>query len=75
MKLRPLKHGDQIEIAKRVKCKGGTLCDILRGRRRPSPGLAKRLEEVTGIARHAWLWPDEYKNPYLRDRKKKRSKV
>jgi transcriptional regulator with XRE-family HTH domain len=69
-----LKHGEQTEIAKKANCTGAAICDILKGRRKPSARLAKRLEEATGVPRHAWLWPDEYKNPYLTDQKNKKSK-
>ena len=70
-----LKHGEQIRIARKANCTAAAVCDILKGRRRPSPRLAKRLEAATGIPRHAWLWPDEFKNPYLQDQKKKESKA
>jgi len=26
---------------------------------------ARALERVTGIDRRAWLWPEEFHNPYL----------
>lgn len=42
---------------------------ILRGQRRPSPELAKRLERATGIDRRAWLWPDEFPNPMMQQSK------
>lgn len=29
---------------------------ILAGRRRPSSGLALRLEQITGIDRRVWVW-------------------
>jgi hypothetical protein len=38
---------------------------ILSRKRRPSTNLAKDLEEVTGVDRRCWLWPDEFPNPYL----------
>ena len=38
---------------------------ILNGTRTPSPKLASILEEVTGIDRRAWLWPEEFENPVL----------
>ncbi len=70
-----LKHGEQIKIARRAKCTGAAVCDILKGRRKPSPRLAKRLEEATGVPRHAWLWPEEYKNPYIQDLKTRKFKA
>ena len=69
------KRGEQARIAREAKCTAAAVCDILKGRRRPSSRLAKRLEEVTGIPRYAWLWPEEFKNPYLPGTKKKKSKV
>jgi hypothetical protein len=39
--------------------------DILKRRKRPSPEIARRLEEETGIDRSAWLWPDEIHNPLI----------
>jgi hypothetical protein len=41
---------------------------ILSRKRRPSPDLAKDLEQATGIDRRSWLWPDEFPNPYLVNR-------
>jgi transcriptional regulator with XRE-family HTH domain len=41
------------------------ICDIKKGRRRPSAANAAKLETVTGINRLAWLYPDEYVNPYI----------
>lgn len=38
---------------------------VIHGHKRPSVELAKRLEEVTGVDRRAWLWPDEFPNPYF----------
>jgi hypothetical protein len=38
---------------------------ILRRERRPSPSLARELEQVTGISRLAWLYPDEFHNPMI----------
>ncbi len=70
-----LKWGEQSKIAKEAKCQPATLCDILKGRRKPSARLAKKLEEVTGIPRHAWLWPEEYRNPYLRGLKKQKPRL
>lgn len=34
-------------------------------KRRPSPELARQLEQITGIDRRAWLWPDEFPNSLL----------
>jgi hypothetical protein len=39
---------------------------ILCRKRRPSADLAIILEQITGIDRRAWLWPDEFPNPMLR---------
>jgi hypothetical protein len=38
---------------------------IFSQQRRPSPDVARALERATGIDRRAWLWPDEFPNPYI----------
>jgi len=48
-----------------------TIAKILRGDRRPSPELAKKLEQVTGVSRLAWLYPDEFYNPYIKPKSNK----
>lgn len=35
------------------------------GERKPTKRVAEALERVTGIDRRAWLWPEEFHNPYL----------
>lgn len=39
---------------------------ILCRKRRPSADLAIILEQITGIDRRAWLWPDEFPNPMIK---------
>jgi len=51
-----LKHEEQIRIARKARCTAAAVGDILKGRRRPSPRLAKKLEEATEVSRHAWLF-------------------
>lgn len=53
------------ELARRTNKTRKYFDYILCGKRRPSPGLAKELETITGIDRRAWLWPDEFPNPLL----------
>lgn len=53
------------KIAARAGCTYQMFWYITKGLKRPSPQLAKRLEEATGISREAWLWPREYKNPMV----------
>lgn len=50
----------QKEYAKIVGCSHITLNAILRGRRRPSPQLARKIEEVMGVPKHT-LRPDIFK--------------
>ncbi len=38
---------------------------LLTKKRRASPELARLLEEITGIDRRAWIWPEEFPNPFL----------
>ncbi len=33
---------------------------IVGGSRRPSPAVAKKLADATGLPREAWLYPDEH---------------
>ncbi len=46
----------QREIARLAKIGPDFLSHIIRGRRRCPPGVALRLEEVTGISRVTWVW-------------------
>jgi len=39
---------------------------LRKGKKVPSAEAAKKLEDVTGIPRLAWLYPHEFKNPLLR---------
>jgi len=57
----------QSEIAIKVNVTRQTIHNIFKGRRRPSPELAKKLEQVTGVPRLCWLYPDEFPNPYIKD--------
>lgn len=46
-----------------AKASGLSLAHISRivsGSRRPSPQVAKRLSDVTGLPREAWLYPQEH---------------
>ena len=49
-------------IAKKVKISERYLHYLLKGERTPSPLIAIRLEEVTGINRRSWTWPEKYGN-------------
>ncbi len=46
----------QREIAQSALIKPDFFSHIIRGRRRCPPGVALRLEEVTGINRDTWVW-------------------
>lgn len=52
------------ELSERAGVHIDTLFKIKRNVTRPSPKLAKRLEEITGINRDKWLYPDEFGNPW-----------
>jgi len=51
-----------------------TIAKILRGDRHPSPELAKKLEQATGVHRLCWLYPDEYPNPYIKPNNRNKTK-
>ena len=38
---------------------------ITQGRHTPHPKKAKVLEAATGVPRLAWLYPEEFSNPYV----------
>jgi plasmid maintenance system antidote protein VapI len=57
------------EIAKRLDKHPTTVSRWFSGSRSISASTAVLLEKATGIDRRAWLWPDEFENPMLKDRK------
>ena len=61
----------QSDIAKAINISRQAIHNIIKGRRRPSPELAKKLEQVTGVSRLAWLYPDEFYNPYIKPKSNK----
>ncbi len=64
-----MKYGEQKKIAQSVGVTSSQIGYVLRGKSRPSPELAARLEQVTGISRLAWLYPDEYPNPLINQKR------
>lgn len=54
------------ELAHKVNVSVKHIWSILNNKSRPSPELAKELERVTGVTRLAWLYPDEFHNPYIK---------
>lgn len=44
-----------------------TISRWLSGTRSISAKDAVKLEQITGIDRRAWLWPDEFPNPMLKN--------
>jgi transcriptional regulator with XRE-family HTH domain len=42
-------NGTQRQLARDVQCSAPTICQILHGRKKPSPHLASRISRVTGI--------------------------
>ena len=63
--IRELRHGDQTRLSKVLGISLRHMNDIIKGRRKPSYDLAKKLEKVTGINRQAWVWPDDFPNPLI----------
>lgn len=59
---------DKKEIAKKTGKTLRMIDYIINGERRPSANLAKKLEKLTGVPRSAWLWPQEYPNPYIKSK-------
>lgn len=58
---------NRAEIAKTAEISLRHFDYILRRERRASPDVAKRLEKTLGIDRRAWVWPDEFPNPFLKN--------
>jgi len=50
-------NSTQRQLARDVQCSAPTICQILHGRKKPSPHLANRISRVTGIPA-AELRPD-----------------
>lgn len=51
-------------IADMAGCHIDTIFRIKRGSNRPSPELAKKLEDIVGVDRRCWLWPEDFGNPW-----------
>ena len=60
-----MKHGLITKIAKAAGITPSHMAYIARGVKKPSPDVAARLEKATGVPRLAWLYPEEYDNPYI----------
>ena len=56
-------------LARKVGVSVKHIWSILNGKSNPSPELAKKLEQVTGISRLCWLYPEEFPNPYIKSKK------
>lgn len=52
-------------IADMIKRHPTTVFRWLNRTRKISPEDATALQEATGVDRMAWLYPDEFKNPYM----------
>ncbi|SHN66719.1 helix-turn-helix domain-containing protein [Desulfovibrio litoralis] len=50
----------QQDIATKCNISQPHFSNIVNKRRVPAPIVAKKLEEVTGISRLYWLYPDEF---------------
>jgi len=62
------KRATQKSIAISAQIRPDFLSHIIRGRRRCPPGVALRLEEVTGISKVTWVWgrPEEIREAIQR---------
>ena len=54
----------QYVLAKKIGIVPKHLSDIKNKRRQLTPQLAKRIEQMTGIDRRKWLWPNEFGCPW-----------
>jgi len=56
-----LKHGEQVKLAKNLGIHQVYLSSVFNGHRRPSPDLARRIEQATGgqVTRMELLYPEE----------------
>jgi transcriptional regulator with XRE-family HTH domain len=67
-----MKNLDYKEVARlfnygnKKKVSVTTVFRWLNGSRRPTPENAKRLEKIIGVPVLAWLYPNEYKNPFFK---------
>ncbi|HRR55889.1 MAG TPA: helix-turn-helix transcriptional regulator [Acidobacteriota bacterium] len=55
------------QLAEKIGCTRQFIDFIFAGKRRPSPDLAARLEHETGVDRRAWLYPEEFPNPLVKN--------
>lgn len=60
-----MKHGEITQLAKQVGITTAHMSFILKRSRRPSPDVARKLSEATGVPLESWLFPDDFKNPYI----------
>ncbi len=60
-----MRYGEQKLLAEKIGVRPSYLNDILKRRRSCSARLAAVLEVATGIDRRAWLYPEEFPNPFL----------
>jgi len=68
MKTRIQSNHKKMSLSELSKVSGvavSILSRYLNRKRGLSPMSARALERVTGIDRRAWLWPEEFHNPYL----------
>lgn len=56
---------NQKSIARRAGIHESALSMIINRKRRATPEVAAKLEEATGVDRRAWMYPDEFENPYI----------
>jgi len=61
-----MKRGWQAELARKSGIPPTTLSEIINRKHRPRKETAKKLESVTGISWLAWIYPEEFENPYIR---------
>lgn len=61
-----LRKGEQTLLAHKVGITPKHLSDIFVGRAYPSRKVAEKLEQETGVLAAAWLWPEQFENPYIK---------
>jgi plasmid maintenance system antidote protein VapI len=69
MKTRNQVHHKKLSLSELSRVSGvavSILSRYVNGKRGLSPLTAVALERATGIDRRAWLWPEEFENPYFK---------
>jgi transcriptional regulator with XRE-family HTH domain len=62
-----IKRGWQSELARLSGCSRYMVSLIASGKRKPSATLALKLYKASGVHPMAWLYPETYMNPLIKD--------